>query len=232
METRQALRPLASLAHATPSSPLTTPLHFTRSPAAALISATSSNGHGHGHGRRHQSTTSRTKKMLKIPPHPDFLTPNAGQNHIIFNPPASAPSVYHTPFKFLPKTDPRRRANLSQLFRTSEDVEAGSKGDGSTLPPPSRESETRQRKYNVTEEQVEEMRRLRAEDPVQWSVLKLAAKFDCTPMFVMICCRPSDEHHAKERQRLQAIKARWGPRRTKAREDRFKRRTLLLQGLI
>lgn len=181
--------------------------------------------------------------MLKIAPHPDFLTPNSGQNHIIFNPPASAPSVYHTPFKFLPKTDPRRQANLSQLFRTSGDIlaggpsrtssaSAGGATGSTTLPPPSRAYETRERKYHVTEEQVEEMRRLRTEDPVEWSVLKLAAKFECTPMFVMICCRPSREHHVKERERLEAIKARWGPKRTKARDERTKRRTLLLQGLI
>jgi hypothetical protein len=162
--------------------------------------------------------------MLKISPHPDFLTPTSGQNHIIFNPPSSAPSVYHTPFKFLPKSDPRRQANLSQLLRSSSDLPTPA------LPPPSRTTETRQKQYNVTREQVEEMRELRASDPAMWSVHELAKKFQCTPLFVMMCCKASPEHKDKERQRLEAIKARWGTIRTKAREDRKKRKVLLLQG--
>ncbi|KAI3322564.1 hypothetical protein HD806DRAFT_129997 [Xylariaceae sp. AK1471] len=207
METRQVLRPLSSLSRATSSS-------ITRSTAFPSIIT----------NRRHQSTTSRTKKMLKISPHPDFLTPQSGQNHIIFNPPSSAPSVYHTPFKFLPKSDPRRQANLSQLLRTSSDLYTP------PLPPPARTTETRQKRYNVTQEQVEEMRELRASDPVTWSVHELAKKFQCTPLFVMMCCKASPEHKDKEHQRLEAIKARWGTIRTKARDERKKRKVLLLRG--
>ncbi|KAI0972338.1 mitochondrial ribosomal protein subunit L20-domain-containing protein [Xylaria arbuscula] len=215
METRQALRPLSTrLCHASSSSKAAA-----RSPA--FISAAS---------RRHQSTTSRTKKMLKIPPHPDFLTPRSGANHIIYNPPSAAPSVYHTPFKFLPKSDPRRQANLSQLLRSSADLQTSTRL--TTLPPTARAGETREKKYNVTREQVEEMRQLRASDPLTWSVHKLAAKFECTPLFVMMCCKASPEHKDKERQRLDAIKARWGPIRTKARDERKKRKTLLLQGAL
>ncbi|KAI0438858.1 mitochondrial ribosomal protein subunit L20-domain-containing protein [Xylaria telfairii] len=210
METRQVLRPLGSLTHATSCSAVT------RSPVFRSIAS-----------RRHQSTTSRTKKMLKIPPHPDFLTPNSGQNHIIFNPPAAAPSVYHTPFKFLPKCDPRRQANLSQLLRSSSDLHTSGQ-----LPPLMRATETREKKYNVTQEQVDEMRRLRAEDPVTWSVLKLAKKYDCTSWFVMMCCNASKEHKDKEYARLQDIKARWGPIRTKARDERRKRKFLLLRGAL
>ncbi|KAH8159755.1 hypothetical protein CIB48_g8491 [Xylaria polymorpha] len=213
METRQVLRPLGSLTHATSYSAVT------RSPVFRSVA-----------NRRHQSTTSRTKKMLKIPPHPDFLIPNSGQNHIIFNPPAAAPSVYHTPFKFLPKCDPRRQANLSQLLRPSPDFYTSSSSP--QLPPLMRPTETREKKYNVTREQVDEMRRLRAEDPVTWSVLKLARKFDCSQMFVMMCCNASREHKDKEYERLQAIKARWGPLRTKAREEKKKRKHLLLRGAL
>ncbi|TGJ79076.1 hypothetical protein E0Z10_g9697 [Xylaria hypoxylon] len=211
METRQALRPLSSLAHATSS--------VTRTPVFRSVAS-----------RRHQSTTSRTKKMLKIPPHPDFLIPRSGQNHIIYNPPPSAPSVFHTPFKFLPKSDPRRQANLIQLLRSSSGSHTSR---GSTaLPPPSRTVETRQKKYNVTREQVEEMRQLRASNPVTWSVIKLAEKFDCSPLFVMICCKASPEHKDNERQRLEAIKARWGTIRTKARDERKKRKVLLFRGAL
>ncbi|KAI0554434.1 mitochondrial ribosomal protein subunit L20-domain-containing protein [Xylaria curta] len=210
METRQVLRPLGSLRHATSS------------PAATAFRSVAS--------RRHQSTTSRTKKALKLPPHPDFLTPQSGQNHIIFNPPAAAPSVYHTPFKFLPKSDPRRQANLSQLIRSSSDLNTSSRS--TQLPPPTSKTEIRERKYNVTKEQVEEMRQLRAADPAKWSVLKLAQKFECNPLFVMMCCKASPEHKEKENQRLEDIKSRWGTIRTKAREERKKRKDLLLRGAL
>ncbi|KAI8948427.1 mitochondrial ribosomal protein subunit L20-domain-containing protein [Xylaria longipes] len=217
METRQVLRPLGSLSHATSSSAVT------RSPVFRSVFRSVAS-------QRHQSTTSRTKKALKIAPHPDFLTPRSGQNHIIFNPPAAAPSVYHTPFKFLPKSDPRRQANLSRLLRSSSDLHAAS--GSAQLPPPSRKSELREKKYNVTREQVEEMRQLRAQDPRTWSVLKLAEKFECSALFVMMCCKASPEHKENERQRLEAIKARWGPIRMKAREERQKRKVLLHQGII
>ncbi|GAP83110.2 putative ribosomal protein [Rosellinia necatrix] len=225
METRQALRPLSRLSHAT-----TTMTTRATAPSAVTRSLVFQSSSAAVAGRRQQSTTSRTKKRLKIPPHPDFLTPASGQNHIIYNPPSSAPSVYNTPFKFLPKTDPRREANLARFLRFSAD--ASSSSPESPLPPPMRPEETRAHRYNVTREQVDEMRRLRAEDPLNWSVLRLAAKFDCTPLFVMMCCRASPEHKSRERERLEAIKSRWGPVRTKAREERQKRKVLLLQGAL
>ncbi|KAI0206742.1 mitochondrial ribosomal protein subunit L20-domain-containing protein [Astrocystis sublimbata] len=216
METRQVLRPLSSLTqHATATA--TACSAATRAPILRSLD-----------GRRHQSTTSRTKKMLKIPPHPDFLTPRSGENHIIFNPPSSAASVYHTPFKFLPKTDPRRQSNITQLLRSS----GADLHTVAPLPPLSHPSEANEKKYHVTKEQVDEMRRLRETDPIEWSVVKLATKYDCSPVFVMMCCRASREHTDNEYERREAIKARWGPIRTKAREDRKKRRTLLLRGAL
>lgn len=65
---------------------------------------------------RHAATRRRTKKLLNVAPHPSFLSPPKDSDTIIINPPSSAPSVHHTPFKFLPKEDPRRRANLAALF--------------------------------------------------------------------------------------------------------------------
>ncbi|KAI1148221.1 mitochondrial ribosomal protein subunit L20-domain-containing protein [Nemania diffusa] len=218
METRQVLRPLSGLLHAPSSSSSATRIPVFKS---AVIC-------------RHQSTTSRTKKMLKIPPHPDFLTPRTGQNHIIYNPPASVASVYHTPFKFLPKSDPRRQANLGQLLRSPSASHPHAPGGGQSgiLPPPTSAAETREKKYNVTREEVAEMRALRAQNPMTWSVHRLAEKFNCAPLFVMICCKASAEHKNKERERLEAIKARWGPIRTQAREDRKKRKSMLLRGAL
>ncbi|KAI1372037.1 mitochondrial ribosomal protein subunit L20-domain-containing protein [Hypoxylon crocopeplum] len=176
--------------------------------------------------RRHQSTTARTKRALKIAPHPSFFPSSLSQSsQIIFNPPSSTASVYHTPFKFLPRSDPRRQANLTQLIRSSSSSSSGS----NQLPP---ELKSPPQKYNVTREQVDEMRGLRAEDPQKWSVLRLAEKYGCAPIFVMACCRAPAEHRSRERARLDAVKARWGPIRTAAREDRRKRRDLLLKDAL
>ncbi|KAI1806794.1 mitochondrial ribosomal protein subunit L20-domain-containing protein [Daldinia bambusicola] len=180
--------------------------------------------------RRHQSSTSRTKRALKIAPHPSFFPPSFDSSsdsstQLIYNPPSSVPSVYHTPFKFLPPSDPRRKANLAQLLRSSADVAASK----STLPP---ELKDRERKYNVTEEQVEEMRMLRATDPERWSVLRLAERYGCAPYFILMCCRAPAEHRERERQRLETVKERWGAIRAAAREERKKRRDLLHKGLL
>ncbi|KAI0399808.1 mitochondrial ribosomal protein subunit L20-domain-containing protein [Xylaria palmicola] len=212
METRQVVRPLMSLSHVTSSSAM-------RSPRLTSVASC-----------RHQSTTSRTKKMLKIRPHPDFLTPQSGESHIIYNPPAAASSVYHTPFKFLPKSDPRRQANISQILRPSRySAPDRAAGASAGLPPLTHKDEAREKKHNVTLEQVKEMRMLREANPSEWTVHKLAKKFECTPYFIMMCCKASAEHKENENQRLAAIKARWGTIRTKAREERKKRKVLLLQ---
>lgn len=241
-------------------------------------------------GRRHKSTTSRTKRALNIAPHPSFLpssTSSSGSSSsnngitssIVFNPPASAPTVLHTPFKFLPKTDPRRRRNLSALFEKSTTlafdttsgaateiggrVVATAAGAAAIVAGPSssqslkttkngEEGGTRQQadeseaglpprveheyytaqKKHLRPEDVEEMRQLRAQDPVGWSVHKLAHRYDCSPIFVMMVVRASREHREQARARDEQARARWGPIRAKARDDRRKRRTMMFRGEI
>lgn len=215
MEIRTVLRPLVTTA------------------TAVSRQSTAATGPSSMTQRRTQATLARTKRRLKIPPHPSFLTPDSVSTHIIYNPPAAAPSVFHTPFKFLPKSDPRRQANLDHLIRTRADI-FSSAGSSSSLPPPITKADENRftPRHNVTKEQVEEMRALREKDPLKWSVLKLAAKYQCTPIFVMMCCKASAEHAGNEKARKEAIKARWGPIRTQAREERTKRKALLLKGLL
>ncbi len=76
------------------------------------------------------------------------------------------------------------------------------------------------------------MRRLRMEDPVQWSVHALARKYNCSPIFVTIAVQSSKEHRRAMRGKLAEVKDRWGPIRTKARDDRRKRRDMLYRGEI
>jgi len=189
---------------------------------------------------RHKSSTRRTKKALNVPPHPSFLANKQGDT-IIFNPPASAASVYHTPFKFLPKSDPRRRTNLAALFESSTTLTfnpSSAVPDQQQQPPPAelppRVNHERYTadKYHLTKADVEEMRRLRAEDPVEWSVLKLARRYNCSPIFVMLTTKTSEEYRASVRARIDEARRQWGPIRTKARADRRKRMEMLYRGEI
>jgi hypothetical protein len=180
---------------------------------------------------RHQATSSRHKRALRVPPHPSFIAAeNAPKtDHIIFNPPSSEPSIFSTPFKFLPKNDPRRRANLPALFSSL----APSPGSSSNkLPPllPFLPTEDQPKVHHLKPEDVTEMRRLRTEDPVNNSVIALANKFGCSKTFVMMCCHAPREHQEQHKERLAAVRERWGPKRTKAREDRVRRKDMLLRG--
>src|SRR5690348_14225955 len=72
--------------------------------------------------RRNESSFRRTKKKLNVKPDASFVfsKDSPATDHIIFNPPSSAPSVLHTPLKFLPKEDQRR-----QLFSVAKNSTLG-----------------------------------------------------------------------------------------------------------
>ncbi|KAI9800698.1 MAG: hypothetical protein M1825_004020 [Sarcosagium campestre] len=169
--------------------------------------------------RRHESSARRTRKKLRVAPDKSFLPSKDSpqQDHIVFNPPSSAPSVYHTPLKFLPKEDQRRELYTSSLISDISDAP-----DQTTLPPAV--SKPYEKKYHLTEKDFEEIRRLRKEDPVQWTRSKLAKKFECSQLFVGFLCEASREHKAKEELKTDLVKSRWGRKRREARDDRTKRR--------
>lgn len=185
---------------------------------------------------RTKATAARTRRALNIPPHPSFLTADArggglGQEDtIIFNPPSAAPSVYHTPFKFLPRTDPRRRANLASLFEKQfSSPSATNPGDVPVIPGGERVVADR---GPITREEVAEMRRLRSEDPHRWNVHNLSVKYDLPRGFIMACCQAPKEKIEFERRKMELIQARWGPAKKKAHEDRLRRREMLYRGEI
>jgi hypothetical protein len=180
--------------------------------------------------RRLKATRARTKRALNLPPHPDFVPDTAAQGDVvIFNPPSSEASVYHTPFKFLPKSDPRRRANIVELFKRSGAVSRGS--DAPLLPARLQVKPAPPQKL-ATAEDVAEMRRLRLENPAAWSVRKLAARFGCPLTFVMAATQAPQEHLAAQKERLEALKTRWGPMKAQAKLDRKKRMEMLVRGEI
>jgi hypothetical protein len=202
--------------------------------------------------RRHESTARRHTKRLQVPPTPSYQNASVAQDHIIFNPPSSAPNVQHTPVIFLPKSDKRRKVYEDALAQAEEasappntafaaiaqtgtplSVSSTTLTASSTpliaasravLPPPLKP--VLEKKYHVTEEQIEEIRRLRAQDPRKWTRYSLAEKFHCSPFFIGLVSRAPLEIRDDQRRALEEIKKRWGRKKTEAREDRARRKEL------
>ncbi|KAL8937933.1 MAG: hypothetical protein Q9216_004172 [Gyalolechia sp. 2 TL-2023] len=172
--------------------------------------------------RRHESSARRTTKRLRVKPDPSFApssTADQLQHQVVFNPPSSSPSPYQTPAAFLPPNDPRR----SLLTQSHEHANPHAQPNQRLPPPVKKPAEKR---YHLKEEEIEEIRRLRQEDPATWTRNKLARKFDCSDFFVAMVCEASPSRKAQQQKALDEIKARWGNRRRHAREDRQKRRVL------
>ncbi|KAL8862673.1 MAG: hypothetical protein Q9178_001171 [Gyalolechia marmorata] len=172
--------------------------------------------------RRHESSARRTTKRLRVKPDPSFIpsTPtNQFQDNIVFNPPSSSPSPYQTPAAFLPPSDPRR-----SLFAQSHEHANPYAQPDKRLPPPIQKPV--EKRYHLKADEIAEIRYLRQKDPFTWSRKKLAQKFDCSEFFVAMICEASQEKKQQQQKALDDIKARWGKRRTYAREDRQKRRVL------
>ncbi|WEW60375.1 hypothetical protein PRK78_005860 [Emydomyces testavorans] len=161
--------------------------------------------------QRSQSTYRRLKQRLRVKPDASFgYSPAAENDHIIYNPPSNAPSVYRTPTKFLPPNDVRRKLRADSDFDVSNTTQ--------NLPLVFKPSSDK--KQFLTAKDIEEMRQLRLRDPMIWSRGKLAKRFGCSPLFVGMVCEASPEKKTIQRQVLEAVKSRWGTKRTIAREDR------------
>lgn len=164
--------------------------------------------------RRYQSSYRRTKQRLRVKPDASFGPSHAGQDQIIYNPPSSAPTAYHTPTKFLPADDARRSMRVESLNSVTSNV--------SELPGVYK-SEA-ERKYHLTPSDIDEIRNLRMNDPMTWSRYKLAKRFECSPIFIAMVCEASPEKKQMQKQVLEAVQSRWGVKRRMAREDRQLRR--------
>ncbi|OJD28167.1 hypothetical protein ACJ73_00428 [Blastomyces percursus] len=172
--------------------------------------------------RRYQSTFRRLKQRLRVKPDASFSPlPPSSPERIIYNPPSSAPSVYHTPTKFLPPNDVRRKLRAAS---TPVDQLQPQQQQHSRLPLVFRHKS--QTKNILGEQEIAEMRKLRLQDPMKWSRYALAQKFGCSAHFVMQVCDADPQKKAIQQQVLEAIKSRWGKKRTIAREDRQLRKEL------
>ncbi|PHH81442.1 hypothetical protein CDD82_789 [Ophiocordyceps australis] len=195
------------------------------------------------HPSRSYETAARTKRALKVAPHASFLpdrrppSPFPREEHIIYNPPASEASPVHTPFLFLPENDPRRVAMTRLRHEEELDTRSGqppaadaSNANAPSDLPPAMRYRRREQSYHLEEKEMKEMRRLRTEDPVKWSVGQLAKKFNCSPVFVSMVAPAPPGHLTWLREKLDRKMQRWGPMKTQAREDRRRRAELLYRG--
>ncbi len=130
---------------------------------------------------------------------------------LAYIPPPSAPPPSQTPSVFLPESDPRKHSNL----QTQYDIE--------NMPAL---NELREKKYHLTDADAEEIRRLRAEDPVKWTRKALSKKFGCSPLFISLCSSASPDQLIKMNQRVEFIKEGWSERKKEASELRKRRREI------
>lgn len=175
--------------------------------------------------RRHQSSYRRTRSRLNIKPDASFLpSTTETHDHIIYNPPPSMPNVYHTPTIFLPKTDRRRQLPAGLTSSSNSQLATMTPvPPAQRLPPAARKPY--EKRYDLTEKDMEEMRALRKADPVKWSASQLAKKFDCSSLFVSFVTEGlSKEKQAQQKLVTQVVKSRWGTKRRVAREDRALRK--------
>jgi hypothetical protein len=152
---------------------------------------------------------------------PDRSAAFPAADSIIYNPPASEATPFHTPSIFIPENDARRRA--LQRMGASHPGASASSADAEL--PPAMNYKRRNPSYHIGVEQIEEMRRLRNED-------RLAEKFKCSTVFVKMAAPATQEHvkWLKEKQDRKA--ARWGPIKARAMEDRKRRAELVMRGEI
>ncbi|KFG81406.1 60S ribosomal protein L20 [Metarhizium anisopliae] len=165
--------------------------------------------------KRGHKTTARTKRALKIAPHDSFLPDRTAASppgdSIIYNPPRVGSLA-------CPHALPLPPAQRPAQPPTDADM------------PPRMRYKHRKPRYNLQKEDVAEMKRLRAEDPIEWSVARLSQKFECSEVFVKMAAPAPQEHIAWLKGKMDRKTARWGPMKAQAREDRKRRADLVYRG--
>lgn len=200
---------------------------------------------------RHSSSNRRARKESNIAPAAGMGGPSlpmgatgrsrtaraplpAG-DHIVYNPPPSMPNPYHTPPKFLPKSDVRWKLFEQQQQQaqsaSSPASTTSSKEPFDPLDPrlPTPVHTPYQKKYHMGPKEIEEMRALRQSDEETWTRTKLAEKFKCTQWFAGMVVQASDARHKKLKADEESWKE-WARRKNpallKIKEDRLKRKAL------
>lgn len=138
---------------------------------------------------------------------------------LIYNPPASAPSLKDTPRAFIPPNDPRLTV-LAEKFKTYTSDELA---DMPII-------YAHKKEYNLTPEIAQEIIRLRKEDPNKWTVGNLAKKFNVEANKVNVITGFSPSRQQKVLAEIEAAKIRMKDAAKRARADRVKRKLMWLRG--
>ncbi|EDO19551.1 hypothetical protein Kpol_1018p84 [Vanderwaltozyma polyspora DSM 70294] len=80
--------------------------------------------------------------------------------------------------------------------------------------------------YHLKPEQIEEIKKLRSQDPEKYTRKVLAKKYNVSALFISLVASAPKERVQEMDRRLNVIKSQWHPRRAIAREDRKKRKEL------
>lgn len=130
----------------------------------------------------------------------------------------------------MPNNDPRRtiieRTRGSNPQVLAKDTAAASEEEL----PPEMKYPRRTAAYGLQEEDMLEMRKLRNEDPLKWSVNALARKFNCSTVFVKIAAPAPKEHHEWLDAKRERKKQRWGAIKLKAMENRRRLTEMMYRG--
>lgn len=121
------------------------------------------------------------------------------------------------PASFLPKDDAGK--SLTEQLRTEDRL----KGD--YAPPVLNSKSTINGKtYHLKPSDIEQIQRLRSEDPEKYTRKALAKQFNVSPLFVSIVSNASKERKLEMVSRLNHIQSNWHEKRAAARSDRKKRK--------
>ena len=123
----------------------------------------------------------------------------------------------------IPKHLPRIQLSDGSLFIPIRNDPAPNVAKN-TLPPPIRPEN--EKKYHLTEQEIQEMQHLRNEDPVKWTQKALAKKFNCSTMFVAMKTQASREYKLEKIAQLEQQKEMWGWKKRLIRHNRQRRREL------
>ncbi|CAK9441743.1 mitochondrial 54S ribosomal protein mL58 [Lodderomyces beijingensis] len=139
---------------------------------------------------------------------------------LVYNPPAAIvkPSM-QTPYLFLPPHDPRRELAKQRSQSISPQVVAD-------MPIIRQFKAPHQREYTITAETVVEMKKLRAENPREWTLRALSKKFNVELEKLVYFFR-TDMEKARKSEGSHGDKLELGLRRTAL--DRQKRREMWLR---
>lgn len=123
----------------------------------------------------------------------------------------SSPSVNITPDPFLPGNDPRKGLDLSNSNKINIEF-----APALSLPI--------EKKLNLTPKEVEEIQRLRLEDPFKYTRKVLAEQFQVSEFTISLVSNANKKFKSEMDRRLKYIKNRWSQGRIQARQDREKRK--------